>query len=71
MGRLLGGVPNIFQIEGYLGHLYTSFTGGSTVVLQPQLITAVGSPYHSVLVELGVLVISWAGLCDSSKCGQI
>lgn len=39
-------------------------------MLQPQ-VTAVGSPSHSVLVALGVLVISWAGLCDSSECGQM
>lgn len=39
-------------------------------MLQPQ-ITALGSPYYPVLVELGVFLISWAGLCDSSKCGQM
>lgn len=44
--------------------LDTSFTGGSSTVLQPQ-VTAVGFLYHSVLVERWVLVMSWAGLGHS------
>jgi len=67
VGRLLDGVMNIFQIRGALRpsgtrRLDTSFTCGSTGVLQSQ-ITAMGFP--PPVAELTLRAISCAQLCNS------
>lgn len=74
MGRLPDGVMNIFQIGGHLRpsgtrRLDTSFTCGSTSMLQPQ-ITAVGLPHHSVLTACYLLrLVVWL-LWNMGSCEE-